>query len=759
MIRENHSYEKRNNKLIRLETDLVVVGGGMAGICSSITAARQGIKVVLIQDRPVLGGNASSEVRLWILGATSHMGNNNRWAREGGVIDEILLDNLYRNREGNPLIFDTILLEKVGRESNITLLLNTGVYQVKKSDSYHIKSVKAFCSQNSTEYLIAGKYFCDASGDGIVAFQAGASFRMGAETKEEFGEKFAPDLSYGELLGHSMYFYSKQSKNPVNFVAPDYALKDIKEIPRYKVFNQKEHGCWLWWIEYGGRKDTIHDTEEIKWELWKIIYGVWDYIKNSGEFEDVENLTLEWVSTIPGKRESRRFEGHYMLKQQDIISQREFDDAVSFGGWSIDLHPADGIYSELPGCNQWHSKGVYQIPYRCYISRDIQNLFYAGRIISASHVAFGSTRVMATCAHGGQAVGMAAAICLEKNLKPVDLLEKGYIRALQKRLNQAGQTIPGIPIDREGDLVKDAKITPSSTYKIAELPFNGPWISLKTATAQILPMERGSQHTFTFQLKAEDDTDITCELRISSKIKNFTPDTTLKKLDFNLKKGAQWIDLDFEMKIPETQYVFITFLRNEKVWIKGSKRRMTGILSVFNKQNKAVSNYGKQNPPANIGVDSFEFWTPERRPGGYNLGIKINPPLEPYNAINILNGYTKPYIVTNAWVADPEDPDPYLRFEWGKTKKIKKIHIHFDTDFDHPLESSLLGHSESVVPFVVRKYTVTNGSSREIASKDENHQTINVLEYDPPLETTDLEIHFDHPSKEVPAAVFEISCF
>ena len=420
-----------------------------------------------MQDRPVLGGNASSEVRLWILGATSHMGNNNRWAREGGVIDEILLENLYRNREGNTLIFDIILLEKVGRETNITLLLNTAVYQIEKSDSNTISSIKAFCSQNSTEYLIIGKQYCDASGDGIVAFQAGASFRMGAETREEFGEKFAPDKSYGELLGHSMYFYSKRVDKPVRYIAPDFALKDIKEIPRYKVFNQKDHGCWLWWIEYGGRLDTVHDTEEIKWELWKVVYGVWDYIKNSGEFEGVDNLTLEWVSTIPGKRESRRFDGHYMLKQQDIIDQTEFDDAVAFGGWSIDLHPADGIYSSLSGCNQWHSKGVYQIPYRCYISHDIQNLFYAGRIISATHVAFGSTRVMATNALGGQVVGMAAAICLENDMKPIDLWEKGHIKTLQNRLNQTGQTIPGIPIDKGDDLAKDANIIPSSTCKIA----------------------------------------------------------------------------------------------------------------------------------------------------------------------------------------------------------------------------------------------------------------------------------------------------
>ena len=145
---------------------------------------------------------------------------------------------------------------------------------------------------------------------------------------------------------------------------------------------------------------------------------MWNYIKNSGAFPDAETLTLEWVGTIPGKRESRRFEGDVILKQQDLIEQRGWDDAVSAGGWAMDLHPADGVYSPLSLCTQWHSKGVYQIPYRSMYSRNIGNLFLTGRIISVSHVAFGSTRVMATCAHNGQAVGMAAALCHRQGFCP-----------------------------------------------------------------------------------------------------------------------------------------------------------------------------------------------------------------------------------------------------------------------------------------------------------------------------------------------------
>ncbi|HMG09157.1 MAG TPA: FAD-dependent oxidoreductase, partial [Mucilaginibacter sp.] len=386
MIITEEVVQQRNNRLVAMSAALVVAGGGLAGCCAAITAARQGIKVILVQDRPVLGGNASSEIRLWILGATSHMGNNNRWSREGGVIDEILVENLYRNKEGNTLILDTILLEKVMLESNITLLLNTAVYELHKSDERNIDHVKAFCSQNSTDYQLSATLFCDATGDGSIGFLSGAAFRMGAESKTEFNENLAPDVAYGELLGHSIYFYSKRTNNPVKFVPPAFALKDITEIPKYKILNPEDHGCRLWWIEYGGRKDTVYETEDIKWELWKIVYGIWDYIKNSGQFEDVSNLTLEWVGTIPGKRESRRFEGLYMLSQKDVIEQTHFEDAVAFGGWALDLHPADGVYSELPSCNQYHSKGIYTMPYRCYVSKDIDNLFFAGRIISATHV-------------------------------------------------------------------------------------------------------------------------------------------------------------------------------------------------------------------------------------------------------------------------------------------------------------------------------------------------------------------------------------
>ena len=307
VLQRESATQRRDFEARNLQVDLCVCGGGFAGTIAAIVAARNGVSVVLLQDRPVLGGNGSSEVRLWILGATSHMFNNNRYAREGGLVDEILLENLHRNPEGNSLILDTILLEKVREEPNIQLFLNTALIGCEK-DEDKIDHVKAFSSQTSLMFKVKATQYIDCTGDGALSFLAGAPFRIGAEQRDEFGEQFAPSSEYGHLLGHSIYFYTKDTGRPVKFVAPSYALKDVEShIPRYKSFSTKEVGCNLWWIEYGGRLDTIHDTEEIKWELWKVVYGVWDYFKNSGRFPEAESLALEWVGTIPGKRESRRF--------------------------------------------------------------------------------------------------------------------------------------------------------------------------------------------------------------------------------------------------------------------------------------------------------------------------------------------------------------------------------------------------------------------------------------------------------------------
>ncbi len=742
-----------------LETDLVIAGGGLAGTCAAITAARAGIRVVLIQDRPVLGGNASSEVRLWILGATSHMGNNNRWAREGGVIDEILVENLYRNPEGNPLILDTILLEKVIAEANVHLLLNTAVHDLEMSGPGRIAAVRAWCSQNSTTYLVRAPLFCDASGDGVLGFLAGAAFRMGAESREEFGEGFAPEASYGELLGHSLYFYSKDTGRPVKFTAPSFALKDITRIPRYRDIQATDSGCRFWWFEYGGRLDTVHETEAIKWELWKVAYGVWDYIKNSGRFPEAETMTLEWVGTIPGKRESRRFEGDYMLTQQDIVGQRRHDDAVGVGGWAMDLHPADGVYSELSSCTQWHSKGVYQIPYRSMYSRNIDNLFLAGRIISVSHVAFGSTRVMATCAHNGQAVGMAAAVCREQRLLPRDLLVSVRLQDLQRRLLAAGQYIPHVSLADPRDLARQCSWHASSRSTLGHLPADAAPIPLDTSRAMLLPVGAGLLPAVRFLVDAPEPTTLEVEVRGSSVEGNFTLDVTLSRETIELQPGTArevWIRPD--ARAAKAAYFAYCLLRNPAVFVHTSSLRMTGVLSLAQSMNRAVAKSARQDPPPGSGIESFEFWLPGRRPAGRNLACQIDPPLDLFGAENVRNGVTRPTLQPNAWVAAPEDPAPRLTACWAESRRIGHIELAFDTDFDHPLESVLLGHPERVMPFCVKRYRILDDRGDVRFECLDNHQTRNIIRLDPPMVTSALHIDVLE-THGAPAAIFEARCY
>lgn len=755
----------REKKKLTLDFDLVVVGGGAAGVCAAIAAARKGASVALVQDRPVLGGNGSSEVRLWLLGATSHMGNNNRWAREGGIIDEILVENTFRNKEGNPVIFDTVLIDKVLAEKNISLFLNTMVYDIKKKDERNVASVKAFNSQNETEYIFRGKMFCDASGDGILAYLAGATYRVGAEEREEFDEKFAPDKDiYGEKLGHTLFFYTKKTAHPVKFVAPDFALtkefveKEIYRVKNPNYFNPMAIGCKYWWIEYGGRLDTILDTEEIKYKLWSVAYGIWDYIKNSGKFPEADDMTLEWVGLFPGKRESRRFVGPYMIHQKDVIEQRTHYDAVTFGGWSIDLHPSDGVFSPKNACNQWHSKGVYQIPYRCFITNDLDNVFVAGRLISASHVAFGSTRVMATSAAGGEVVGTAAALCLQNNWLPSDLVDSKKIQLLQKALIDAGNYIPQINIPATENLLSIAMVKASSELILSGIPFEGGiWKNLAQSSAQMLPVKAGKFPVITISARGLQATELVAELRISSKSYNHTPDITLTTKKITLVKGEQDIEIDFDVEMPEDGYAFVCLMKNPEIDLLFSSHRITGILSVFNKVVPAVSNFGKQIVTEDIGIEEFEFWCPERRPEGHNIAMKISPAITAFGAENLLTTVNRPVDRPNAWVAAIDDTKAQITAKWNEPVTINEITIFADTDFDHPMESVQWGHFDNIMPFCVDRIIVYDDQKNIIGNVIDNHQTKIVFRLEKAITTTEIMFEVSNSTRNTPVALFGIN--
>ncbi|MBQ8641471.1 MAG: FAD-dependent oxidoreductase [Clostridia bacterium] len=414
--------------------DLCVVGGGLSGMCAAIAAARGGSKVALIQDRPVLGGNASSEIRMWVCGADGH--NN----RETGLIEEIQLASLWRNPDKNYSIWDGILYEKVRFEKNITLLLNCSVCDAVMENG-QIVSVTGWQTTTQKWHTVKATYFADCSGDSVLAPLTGADFRVGREAAAEFGEKTSQVEEDRQTMGMSCLIQMRKSDRITEYIPPEWAMKMTPDVIRLRKPHMEHTSENFWYMELGGNRDSIGDTEELRDELVAMAYGMVDYIKNSGEVADGPYWELEFLGFLPGKRESRRMLGAYLMTQNDVLAGGDFPDTVAFGGWPLDDHHPDGFY-HAGNPNVWgKTPAPYGIPYRCLYSRNVPNLFFAGRNISMTHAAMSSARVMATCAVLGEAAGEAANVAREFGLSPQGVYDE-KLDLLQQRLMEHGCFLP-----------------------------------------------------------------------------------------------------------------------------------------------------------------------------------------------------------------------------------------------------------------------------------------------------------------------------
>ena len=417
----------------KLTCDLCVVGGGLSGMVAAISAAREGLRVVLMHERPVLGGNASSEIRMWICGAR---GRDNR---ETGIIEEIMLESLYRNPTKSFAIWDTVLYDFVRREKNITLLLNCTCMDAETVEGVfpygrdrQIQSVTGYQMTTQQFWNVSAKLFCDSSGDSILAPLTGAAFRMGRESKYEFGEDTALTESDGMTMGMSCLIQGREHINPVKFTPPSWKTPLSAENFEKRNIGFNSDYTNYWWLELGGNRTPIEDTEINRDELIPLALGTWDYIKNSGNVPNSENWDLDFVGFLPGKRESRRMCGEYIITQQDICSGHVFEDEIAFGGWPLDDHYPGGFFLRGKFNTNIETPAPYSIPYRCLYSSNVDNLFFAGRNISMTHMAMSSMRVMATCALLGEAVGKAAALAIEGEMTPHDvyLFKRKELQAL-----------------------------------------------------------------------------------------------------------------------------------------------------------------------------------------------------------------------------------------------------------------------------------------------------------------------------------------
>jgi len=430
--------------------DMVVVGGGVAGTTAAISAARLGLKVALIQDRPVLGGNNSSEVRVHLGGRI----NIEPYPRLGDVVKEF---GPAKGGNAQPAEYyeDDKKLAVVEAEPNISLFLNYRAFAVEKKGD-KIAQVIARNTETAEELSFQAPLFADCTGDGTVGYLAGADFAMGRESKAEFGETTAPEKADKMTMGSSVQWY---------------ALEDEREIPfpvfKYGItFNEKnaqqvKMGEWTW--ETGMNFDQINDFEWIRDYGLLVVYSNWSFLKNlSTAKENYKKSRLEWVAYVAGKRESRRLLGDFILKEQDLTNDVIYPDAAVPTSWTIDLHYPDPKNTEhFPG-KEFKSIAkhipiyYYPVPYRCFYSRNVGNLFMAGRNISVTHAALGTVRVMRTTGMMGELVGMAAYVAAKNKTSPrgvyqnhldelKSLVEKGVGKAgsyPEQKYNEGGTLGP-----------------------------------------------------------------------------------------------------------------------------------------------------------------------------------------------------------------------------------------------------------------------------------------------------------------------------
>jgi len=409
----------------------------MAGLCAAIAAARRGARAVLLQDRPVFGGNASSEIRMWLCGAHGE-GN-----RETGLVEEIELDDIRRNPLKNWSVWDALLWEKARFQEGLTPVLNCSC-NAARMDGNRIVSVTGWQTTTQTWHEVRAAWFADCSGDSVLAPLSGAEFRHGREAGAEFGESIEPELADGRTMGMSCLIQARKLAEPSPFRPPSWARRyesesdlPFRDVDPLRGFNN------YWWMELGGMGDSIGDTEAVRDELLAVAFGVWDLVKNRSSVQDRDYWALDWVGFLPGKRESRRYVGDFVLSQKDVDAGGPFPDIVAYAGWTMDDHHPAGL--DHPGKpNEFHpAPSPWGIPYRSLYSRNVANLCMAGRNISVTHAALSSSRVMRTCASLGQAVGTAAAIGARDGLDPREVGRERIVE-LQQALMEDDCWLPGL---------------------------------------------------------------------------------------------------------------------------------------------------------------------------------------------------------------------------------------------------------------------------------------------------------------------------
>ncbi len=643
--------------------DTVVVGGGLAGTFAAVASARMGCKTALIQNRPVLGGNGSEEILVNPEGDTTREPLD---PGEGGIIEEV---------RGPVQQYSKRMLALVEAEPNLDLFLNTHATDVEMEDADELEAVLAIHTRTKQRMRFSGRVFIDCTGDGAIGVWAGVEHRHGREPRSMYNETRAPEVGDSHTMGGTLRYATELRAGPVEFQRPAWAY----EFGACDDFGPKRHpqihfGGWQWVIEYGGMKNTYDDAEHIRDELLRIIWGMWDHVKNECPRlkKEARDYELVWVSHVVGKRESRRLIGDYVMTEHDIGGQTLFPDRVSYGGWGVDLHPPGGFWDKGPPAEFSH-KVKFSVPYRSLYSKDLENLLMAGRCISVSHAALGATRVMITCGLQGQAVGTAAGVCKRRRCSPKGLYPN-YVEELQQQLLEDGCYLIDLPNRDPKDLALSAKATASSvaspdTYKAESKLTVHP---LTCDRAVMFKVAADRIDTITLYLHSEKDTpaEVKLGLRPAKTLGDFSATENLAEAAATVPPQSEgWIELELAAEVKPGLYY---------AWLQASP-------------GLGWSLFGTKPPETARAYRTRDAWKP--MPDCYTF--RLDPPSESqkadvartppketmFVASNVNNGFARAIRGwPNSWRPDPKNPLPqWVELDFGSPVEVNAVHVSFQS--------------------------------------------------------------------------------
>ncbi len=719
------------------EFDVVVVGAGSAGCGAAVAAARTGARTALVHDRPVLGGNASIELGVPTCGAARH--DN---AREGGLNEEA---NLIRAKYGFPKMSEAYHIQAAG-EKNLTVFNNSRVMGVERRGTA-ITAVQAVSTLTLAPIRVRGKQFIDCTGDGWVGYYAGAAYRFGRESRDEFGESAAPPAAdritmSGCIMGNlSLSYRAENMGRPVAYEPPEWAVKLLPP----EEFHRKPKGLGgQWWLEHPGDFDDLEDPERARDELIRISFAYWGWVKNGWEEkEKARNFAMTYVPHMDARRETRRLVGDHILKQQECEAGTLFPDRISYGGWSLDVHNPKGIHSGKEGPYDFDGfVPIYSIPYRSIYSVNVPNLLFAGRCMSVTHIALGTVRVEATLSTVGQAAGTAAALCVRHGVMPRELGER-HLQELQQRLLRDDQYIPALKNEDPSDLARRAKVTASSTRAYSEFTKSSYKTDeehpLNMARAVLFPRgmtERLGKVYLCLVSESKEPVEVTLHARGAQASGDFSAETDLATAKAKVPAGRRsYVPFKLDCPVDAAPYVWLWLPKTAGVsWVL-----MDGAMA----EGCRAYGGGEGRP-----------WTVVK---GHQYAFYAEPALRfqtDHRPENVTDGVTR--IVgkqSHLWASDPQQPLPqWVELDWDAPVELNEVRLTFDTDFslkfpERPLPAKL-----------VKAYRVEafDGKAwKEVASVKENGLRLCVHRF-PTVKAAKLRLVVEATHGDPSARVFEI---